>query len=238
MPNLTELKGSARITCLVYGDAGTGKTIFATSFPQPIFVADFDGKINSAAKFYPTEHLKGIDYEDYREKGFKAFEETLKQIETTCKYATFVLDSLTTFSDSLLNYIITTQNFKRDHGMPGMQDYHLSSIILKNIIDRILVLPCNVVVTAHMEAKKDETTGAIVRSILASGDKLPKKLPVWFQEVYASFAEIKDKRASYYLQTQTDYKFACRSQIPGLPAIVPSTYKSLTGGESAITKEK
>jgi GTPase SAR1 family protein len=125
MPQLTELKESNRITCLVYGDSGCGKTIFATTFPSPIYVADFDGKISSAARFHSPDTVRGISFDDYSlghrdEKGnlidtFKLFESKLKEIELLrdkIPYKTVVLDSLTTFSDAMLKNVTTIQAIK------------------------------------------------------------------------------------------------------------------------------
>jgi len=236
---LTEIANDERIKCLVYGEAGTGKTCFGCSFPTPIFVADFDGKINSSARFHSHERVSQIDFEDFRlgrkdDRPFDRFEKSLVELETASKagklpFQTVVVDSLTQYADAMLKELMhrnPTNRFKQN--LPSQQDYHIFSIEFKNFLMRILALECNVVVTAHIQIIKDDLTGEILRMPQLPGSKLPKWLPVAFEEVYRTFTKMSQSKIGYFAQTQADNMYACRSQIPELPGIIPLSYNELT----------
>jgi len=247
---LADLKQEGQYKVLCYGESGTGKTVFATSFPGKIFVHDFDSKVVSAANFWRKhnpEQLGQIDYTSYAdirgkdadsttEKKFATFHGWLLEMQTAAQngkfpYGTVVLDSLTTWADLLLLEVLrqTRTTLKGPiagrSDIPGMQHYGINSVVFKDYLTRFLALPCNVVVTAHIETEKDEITGALERKPKASG-KLASWLPIVFGEVYRAYVDQKDNKTRYMLQTQTDTKFNCRSQI-GLAAHIESAYKNL-----------
>ena len=78
--------------------------------------------------------------------------------------------------------------------------------------------------TAHIDVKKDDLTGEITRGPVMDGS-FAQELGVYFKEVWVLGVE-KEKRLA---QTQTNYKYACRSQIKGLP-----TSLDITGGYKDI----
>lgn len=218
---------------LIQGDSGSGKTVFAAGFPTPLYVADFDGKISSAAAFYANqpERLAKIDYDSFpnatREaRPFASFYTRLQQHRQlvgsgTFPYKTYVIDSLTTLVDSLMQEIMTSMpsNKRMSAGtvqVPMLSDYNVLSGYFKQTLNQILSLPCNVIVTAHVQLNKDEMTGEIFREPLLPG-KLAKFLPVVFEEVYRAFTIQKDGQTGYFAQTQSANGYTCRSQIKNLP---------------------
>lgn len=255
MAKLTDLKQDGTIKLLIYGDSGAGKTVAATSFPGPVFVHDFDGKVISAANFWRTknpEQLGQIDYQSYNEINEKEKWDTVKnryatffgwlvEMQTIVRekkpfpYKTVVLDSLTTYSDLLLAEIIrqTKHTLKtpipgRDD-IPGLQTYQVNGVHFKAQLNDFLALPCNVIVTAHLDVDKDELTGRIERKPKMSG-KLATYLPIVFGEVYRQYVEGTGAGRKYVWQTQSSAEYNCRSQIPNLPDKVDATYKSLIKG--------
>lgn len=252
MAKLSELKTDEGIKTLIYGDSGAGKTVAATSFPGPIFVHDFDGKVVSAANFWRThnpEKLNQIEFETYNaivgkdkwetiQKQYATFNGWLVQMQALVRegkpfpFKTVVLDSITTWSDLLLKEIMrqTKDKIKGPiqglDDIPGMQTYSVNTVHFKAQLNQLLSLPCNVVVTAHIEIDKDELTGRIERRPKATG-KLATYLPIVFGEVYRQYVKIDGNNRRYLWQTQTDNEFNCRSQIPGLGVTVEATFKSL-----------
>lgn len=247
MAKLSDLNPNENLKLLVYGESGAGKTVFATSFPGPILVHDFDGKVASAAGYwgkYNPEQVSQIDYISYAEgntqERYERFRLWFNDHQKLAKdgkfpYKTIVLDSLTTWSELLMKEILrqTVNKIKgpiagRDD-IPGMQHYGLNSVFFKEQLGNFLKFPCNVVVTAHIDITKDETTGEILRRPLVSG-KLASYLPIIFGEVYRAYVDQKENKSVHLAQTKSDSKYNCRSQLPGLPAIVELTYKSLVKG--------
>lgn len=243
MKKLNEIKTEGKMKLLLYGDAGDGKTCYATSFPGPTLLLDFDGKADSAALFHKDSPLaqnisvmelsSSLKDDPIAVLG-KFIDEVLtpSQLSGELPYKTIILDSITTFSAACLRHIIKTNpGIKRvtcKQGVqPGMQDYGILKREFTKLIPGILSLDCNVIMTAHISTVKDDLTGQIVRGPIMDGS-FSEQLPIYFKEVWR--LSVNDKKR-YEAQTQSDFKFKCRSQIAGLPNPF-----DITDGYSAIEK--
>lgn len=234
MANLSDLKPSNKKTVLIYGESGSGKTCFAASFPGPIHYYDFDGKVSSAAQYLKgSAKLGEISYDDCTpKKGFDpgAFiNDEIGKIKDSgsVPYGTIVIDSLTTFADATMAYLMKMNPgikriITRGAQAPALQDYGIFRLYMKAFISGVLALPCNVVFTAHVHVDKDEHTGRLIYHPMMAG-KLAYELPIYFEEVYVSYV----KDGKYFAQTQADSKYQCRSQIRGLPKEIPLSYEEL-----------
>lgn len=242
---LSEIDPSENVKVLVYGEAGAGKTVFACGFPGPVYVADFDGKVSSAASYYrgigQGARLEEIDYDDYTKQGetdiaFNRWSRKLYELEQeaqqgTLRYRTVVIDSLTFYADRAMEKVMADNPAIRGpvKGIPGLQHYGVFNPHFKAQLARALNLPCNIVVTSHIKMDKDELSGQIVRGPMLTG-KLQAFIPILFPEVYRAYAERKGEDTKFLLQTKPDMYFSViRSQIHGLPAKVESKYESLIG---------
>ena len=239
---LNELDPNKHVNVLTFGDSGAGKTIFAAGFPGPVHFFDFDLKVSSAAAFYKGKpELEEITYDQFPldkdtlgDAGHKLNDE-LGKLKKLAKsgdfpYKTIVFDSLTTMSDRMMEYIMKEnpgikRNITKGAQAPALQDYGLFRIFMKRFIGEILSFPCNVVMTAHIEVKTDEQTGALLRQPMLTG-KLAAELPIYFEEVYRAYVEGEGEKRKYMAQTQADRRFNCRSQR-GLPASIELDYKNL-----------
>lgn len=236
---LSEVRTEGNLKILVMSEPGVGKTVFAAGFPYPMLYLDFDNKVDSAALFYKNdpERLAGIDVRVLKptlEKGpIDQLEEIIAkelipgQHKGEMPWKTIVLDSITTFSAAVLQHIVKTNpGIKRvpskQGAQPCMQDYGILKREFQKLIPGLLSLPCNVIMLAHLTTEKDEATGEILRHTSMDGS-FAKELPIYFKEVWRAYVE-KDKR---FAQTQSDGKYNCRSQIPGLPNPVELKYTEL-----------
>lgn len=241
MAKLGELKTEGKSKLLILGDPGEGKTVFSCSFPGPILLLDFDGKADSAAMFYKQdkERLNFIEVKDYssslsndpiNELNMLIDKELIPQQKAgKLEYKTIIIDSITTFSAAVLQHIVNTnpgikRNPTKQGVQPGLQDYGILKREFKKLIPGLLSLDCNIIMTGHYSVNKDDLTGEISRQPLMDG-AFAQQLPVYFKEVWRLYTD-KGKRMA---QTQSDYKFKCRSQINGLPEKFDITegYKSL-----------
>ena len=234
---LSEVKTEGALKMLVYGPSGSGKTCFAAGFPTPMLYLDFDNKVDSAAIYHKADKAR-LDDIDVRVLSpsltVNPIVEYEKLIATELipqersgkmKYKTIVLDSITTFSAACLNYIVQSNpGIKRvvskQGQQPGMQDFGVLKREFQKIIPGLLGLPLNVIMLGHISTEKDELTGEIIRGPAMDGS-FAKSLPIYFKEVYRSY--VNDK-GEHLLQTKSDAKYACRSQIPGLPNPLPMSY--------------
>ena len=90
----------AKLNIFGLGDFGTGKSVFASTFPTPGFLFDFDNR----AKTY-----RGRDWDyatfDLSAKGWVDFETTYREVGKLVeegKYKTVVLDSTTSMTDTAM----------------------------------------------------------------------------------------------------------------------------------------
>jgi phage nucleotide-binding protein len=233
---LSELKNQHKLKCLVYGDSGTGKTCFLSGFPTPLAIADFDRKSSSAASFWKDspERLGAIEvatFDDPKYSRFNQFYNWLAELEKNCPYATVGLDSLTTFYDEMMKEIIKQNpNGKRLRAdkteVPILSDYNLMNHYFKQIVTKLLALPCHIVVTAHIQRSKDELTGEILHEPALSG-KLAVYLPIVFEEVYRIYVKGEGNQREYLLQTQKDSRYLARSQLSGIQNPLRASWENL-----------
>jgi len=244
MAKLSEAVGNASfLKVLAYGKSGAGKTVFGTTFPTPIAIADFDGKATSAANYWNSKdkkRLSEIDFENYMvspsRNGAMSYRKFLADLSAMEKQViegkftlkTYVIDSLTALADQMMASIIAENpGLKRTEAMtPVMQDWMIFTPHMKSLIYRVLSLPCNIVVIGHVLTEKDETTNMISNQISLPG-KLPDLLPKLFGEVYYCHTQAeKDGKINHMALTKSPTeKFVTRTQIQGLPNIIPMDYE-------------
>jgi ABC-type dipeptide/oligopeptide/nickel transport system ATPase component len=262
---LSEFKQDENLSLCIIGQSGSGKTCLISSFPKPMCILDFDGKVQSAANHLKREKLeaelaqidvipiqKMVGIAENKATGQKAQAATsqqftaivswLNEMEAIVKtgkpfpYKTIAFDSITRFSEVLLNEVIRASKGKIKYSVenpfpdqgpetPSVQHYGVNMSNFKSILNRFLALPATKIVTAHWERDKDELTGKIINQALLSG-KLSPYLPIVFEEVYRSYVEQTPTGVKYMLQTVSDKDFDCRSQL-GLPARIESHYRNL-----------
>lgn len=229
---LSEIKTENNFVGLLMGQPGAGKTCFAASFPYPMLYLDFDNKVDSAALFFKgdKERLDNIDVRQLSPRLNASPIDTLNKIIAEelipqqnageLKFKTLVLDSISAFSSSALNHIITTNpgiagRQTAQGKMPDKPHYGILGREFAKLIPGIASLKCNVLMCAHIETYKDDTTGTIIRAPMMDGS-YSDKLPQVFKEVWHLYVDDKGKHMA---QTKSDSKFSTlRSQITGLPA--------------------
>lgn len=225
---------------LVVGDYGSGKSIFASTFPTPAFVFDFDKGILSYRG-------KDFDYTSYNidPKGWIEFEkdfiEVKKKVEAG-EYKTLIVDSTSTLSDLAMERAMQLDPKRSATGGPVWNSHYS---IVKNLVEgkirQVMQLPCNLIVISHLQIVKDEETGAIIGTQPLLPGQLSLKLPGYFDEVYYAFAKMKEGKPQYLLQTATKGHYKARSRISGektiLPFEVPNSYQELIKAIEKARKE-
>ena len=236
MAKLSELKSVNQVKALVYGQPGAGKTCFSAAFPGPILFLDYDNKVSSAARYYAKQpeitsqievvNLSAILHDSPINEMIRWTSElSAMQKKGEYAYKTLVLDSITTFSSAALNHIVKTNpGVKRPlPNHPSMQDYGILKREFERLIPGLLSLDMNVVMLGHETMDKDEVTGEIIRGVMMDGS-FAQKLPIYFEEVWRAYV---DEKGQHMLQTKSDVKYKCRSQIPGLPSPCPMSYAAI-----------
>lgn len=135
---------------LLYGQSGTGKTTLWATFPGPILAI-----ITSGSK-RPGE-LKSINTPEYRKKITAVCCTTEAQVQEQIaraesgEFRTVVQDHGTGLSDMLLREELGLEDLpqQKSFGMATREQYGLVASRTKEILHRLLSLPCNTVLVAQ-----------------------------------------------------------------------------------------
>ena len=214
-----------RMTVLVYGMPGAGKTHFAGTFPKPLFL-DMRGGLETVRK-------KKVAY--YRPK-------TIAEIisfanpETLKDFRTIVLDHLTEMTRLLMADILAVSG--REHAQ--LQDWGMLLERIRRIVvtftDPELLPDHHVVFIAEEHYKQDEATGALIGGPAVDG-KMFGQIGSWFDCVFHIHNTFNPstKTRERFLQTEPDsiYK-QIKSRFAGLEKLEKPDFPSLW---AKITKE-
>jgi len=223
------------VNFLVYGGMGTGKTTSLATLPKPLLIHSFDP---GGTKSISDEIKKGDIYvecfekEDYHSPTqFKRWAKTVADYERTGffkQFQSYAIDSLTALAEMCLFEIVRDKGSK-DPDSPELQHYKVQSNRMRNIVASMQSIPCHTAVVGHIEADKDEVSGAI-KSVLAITGKLSYKLPILYDEVYVAQTKRSSSGMNYGFLTRNTGIYEARTRIGAnnkLDAIEPQNFKEI-----------
>ncbi|MHA1481923.1 MAG: AAA family ATPase [Candidatus Heimdallarchaeaceae archaeon] len=226
----------------VLGAYGTGKSIFASTFPTPGYVFDFDQGIKS---------YRGLNWEydtlPLTWKGWVQYERIHKEVKKKVEegiYKTVIVDSTTSMTDCAMARAMQIDPKRSPEGGP-IWNCHFS--IVKNLMDAklrdIISWDCNIVFTGHWNIVTDPKTGNIVSIDPLLTGQLSQKLPGYFDEVYCAGTGKVNNKEVFFLRTTSWGHYKSRSRLSGklnlLPAKIPNDYNVLMEKiTDAIAQEK
>jgi hypothetical protein len=178
---------------MLNGVNGSGKTRSWASFPGPIYCFDFDNRLKTVRKDFPDR--TDIEYDTYGPDNFKKFDDVLDRLQMKNKYATIVIDSITSLTTTSVIYSLGETGGKTIAGLsvPGFDEYNVETSVVSKTLEvfKELSRNCHVIVTAHPISRLD-TSGqgktmkvAKVQSIVSYGMKLASIIPNYFDEIYS-----------------------------------------------------
>ena len=262
MPLTADITLGGRFMGLFVGANGTGKTIAAASFPGPVLILDFDGRVRPVRFFYPkrrdieywTVGLEGDNRKDVI--GFIEFCDRLEKLQDRCPYETVIIDSYTSYSGTAILHQMgykDAKDVKRTKGglpIPDWDEYKGETGVALQILEVAKSLPAHFIMTAHPVSKATTTKqGGSTNEVLASmiksstlatyGWKTVSFLPNYFDEMYYFFNEVSSQMGQIIerkIQTVSVGEIVAKTALP-LPATINVTGKPFYPLLQAILKE-
>lgn len=151
------------LSLLVIGPSGSGKTRLISTAPKPVYVfcSDDESKLDSASDVDKTFFYDMVDSTDGG-KLLSQFESAINEARTGIaagKYKTVVWDTITVFSDNLVNAELNATD--KGNGPDGRQAYGSFARRMLNCVGRFLSLKAHRVVLAHYYEPSKEIDGQL-----------------------------------------------------------------------------
>lgn len=191
-------RDDARLKMLVYGDAGTGKTVTALHMPNPA-VIDLDQGTDFYADKFDFVRIKTSNIDEAN----KAVDEL---IQDPAGIKTLVIDGLTNYWDLLQDKHLKRLRVKKNNAAYTFQplDYKLLQSDLKGFVNKLLALDMNIVATAKAKNEYSQDATEFMKVIGKKPDG-HKDFPFLFDIVLElGFADNGKKRVAKVIKDRTN----------------------------------
>lgn len=215
MPNTKDIK-LTHLKVLVWGEAKSGKTTFAATFPHPYFF-DLDGGMLTLAG-------RDIEYETYTgDKGYRKFRLDLPKIAERDDIDTLVIDSLSSMHSFMMDEIQKLSGTWP--GTPQIQEYGIQVVKIRKFLYELVSYNKHVVLIGHEQIWQDDVTKEVFILPLIVGKKLPNRLGNWFDEFYHMEAIPTKNGLEYKIRTRKSRKYTCGTRIGNLDELEEPDFK-------------
>lgn len=205
--------------CLLLGESGSGKTFLMRTARKPVHIDSFDpggakgldeyirkGEVIVDSRYGNEDPKKPFAFELWKKEMAKR--EQLGYFEML---GTYCLDSSTTWAESIMNEIL------KRAGLAGAaprftHDYNPQKIEIRNWLRELLALPCDFILTGHLESYKDEVTGGVSYRYATTG-KGVQTIPLLFDEIWVMSPKSGSKGVDYRILTQSTGTYVARSRL-------------------------
>jgi hypothetical protein len=208
-----------RYNLLLLGEKGVGKTYLARTARLPVYIDSFDpggtlclreakkkGDILAETKYEKEDPLKPTMFEQWT----RDFEEKVRA-KYFDNFGTYVLDSSTVWAENIMNLILAKDG-RAGTAPLFTKDYVPQKVLIHNWLKKVLALPCDVIVTGHLEPMKDDVLGSIEYRYSTTG-KGTVIIPLQFTEVWVADTTQSSKGIEYRIITQRTGRYMASSRL-------------------------
>lgn len=205
---------------LLLGESGSGKTFMTQTARQPIHIDSFDpgGSKGIDSKLINDGRvIVDSRYESENPLKPTMFDLWVKELNRRMSMGyfehigTYVLDSATTWSEAIMNSILKKANLA---GQPPRftHDYTPQKTIIRNCLRTLLDLPCDFILTGHLNIERDEASGSFKASFMTTGTGAIT-IPLLFDEVWVMSPKATASGVKYRILTQSTGVYSARSRM-------------------------
>jgi len=237
----SEITGNKPTGFLFYGGSGSGKTELAASFnahdPRVNWEAAWEEKVGKVMMMDYDDGMltvrgaPNITYHTFTEDRGRPtiyndlirMKPKIEELSRSGEIHTLVHDSLTTLTEACMNQVL----YSTGHvGLqPTFPEWGTQMRYIQDIIIWSLSLPVNVIMTAHEQIQKDDTTGRVWCLPLVTG-KLAQRISLYFDEVY-HLESGTGKDARFQMLTRPDRIYTAKSRIGYKEAYQVTSYRTI-----------
>lgn len=246
-----------RQTFLICGFKGSGKTSVARTCRKPIHIDSFDpgGTTVISDMIESGDVIADVRFEDDDPLNPDRFAIWMKSIDKRInigyfdKFGTYMLDSSTTWGNSIMYYQLASHNDAGNIPTWKEGDYVEQKNLMQNYIKKLMRLPCDVIVTAHLDERQelisyDKPTGIkrfkTTYRFFTVG-KAVITIPILFDEFYVLQTEESSEgnKRIFLLDGQGKYQASSRLRREGrLDITEPANIKAILKKIGLSTEDK
>ncbi len=187
---LSEAKAKRGLKIGIYGNFGTGKTHFALTAPEPIFIIDTEMGAAPLAHVFEGKDVRILDVaEEDGTKSYQKIVEAVEYISKQEKIGTIILDSITDLWEFSQEYAkVNIFKIKPEQRLAQQWDWGVINKCYMKVLMNLLKIESNLIVTAReaeiyagagqptsqVKPKWQKTTGHWVDLVLYNTKKIDK----------------------------------------------------------------
>lgn len=211
----------AKLTALVMGVAGTGKTTLAATCPKPVLLDCFDEGGWRTKELQPliadgSIIVRSYEHDEWKSPTtFERWRTETRQLRDKGFFnfiGTYMLDSYTSWSRMLMYQILKSSKAKSFEGTPDKMHYKLQLYTMLDIINDLMALPCNVLITAHLAKEIDELNGG-TEFVIEAAPSQRSEVPNAFLEKWVMRIIQEGGKSVHKLQLYGDGQYRCGTRI-------------------------